>query len=68
MQLFRITAAAVLSCILVQCAPRRVPELEAAEVDAAPRGALVGTPDPALLGLLARGRILGATAKSAPRK
>lgn len=68
MQQFRITAAAVLSCLLVQCAPQRVPDLEKEEVEAAPRGALVGSPDPALLGLLARSRMLRAQMKPASRK
>jgi hypothetical protein len=65
---FRITAAALLASLLVQCAPQRAPALEIAEIDSAPHGALVGSPDPALLGLLARSRMGGARLKPASRK
>lgn len=46
--LFPLRAATlVIACLLVHCAPQPAPEpLEG------PRGAIVGTPDPALLGLL----------------
>ena len=52
-RLSRLAATALLSCLLVHCSPQRAPEAETP----APMGALVGTPDPALLRLLVGARV-----------
>jgi len=53
-------ATLVVACLLVHCAPQSAPQAVPETLEA-PRGAIVGTPDPALLGLLigARARMLG---------
>ena len=60
MKLSRTIVTALLSCLLFQCAPQPAPEAALAESEAAPRGALVGSPDPALFALLAKNRVLAA--------
>jgi hypothetical protein len=51
----RFAVATLLSCALVHCAPRQEPP--AAPVDVvAPSGAVVGTPNPAMLTLLIKAR------------
>ncbi|CAN5897668.1 hypothetical protein BH11MYX4_BH11MYX4_24130 [soil metagenome] len=49
----RLAATALLSCLLVHCSPQRAPDVETS----APVGAIVGTPDPALLRLLVGARV-----------
>ena len=60
MKLSRTIVTSLLSCLLFQCAPQQTPDAARAEIDAAPRGALVGSPDPALFAMLAKNRVLGA--------
>ena len=52
---FRLTAVALVSCALVHCAPAHVEPLAPVEA-VAPSGALVGSPNPAMLGLLIKAR------------
>ena len=71
MKLFRTIVAALLSCLLFQCARQPAPGPALAEIDAAPRGALVGSPDPSLFALLAKNRVLNAqveTSRPASRR
>ncbi len=60
MKLFRTIVTALLSCLLFHCALQPAPGPALAEIDAAPRGALVGSPDPSLFALLAKNRVLSA--------
>jgi hypothetical protein len=51
----RLTAATLFSCALVHCAPQREQPLASAPPDAPP-GAVVGSPNPAMLALLIKAR------------